>query len=286
VVRTQSDDRSIRFLGVDPTTFADAVTWRDDASDRSLDELMAELAANPLAAIAVDPDDTIGNGSVTTEVDREDVTVDVVATASFFPRYSAGVPMLVVNRQVIDDRGDRAILVSEPVADAAGRLRDVGARVTHSTSVDEIFDGTNFLSARWSYDTLTAFAVMLAIVTLVAQVLVLEARLRARRVANVLTRPMGMTTRREFGASLIEIGAPLLAGVAAGGLIGWVVASLAIGRLDALRLRQPPAVLVVDVTTLALAAALVIVVALVVSAIATARTVRRDPAEVMRVAES
>jgi ABC-type antimicrobial peptide transport system permease subunit len=127
---------------------------------------------------------------------------------------------------------------------------------------------------------------MLAIVTLVGQVLVLEARLRARRVANVLTRPMGMTTRREFGASLIEIGGPLLTGVAAGGLIGWGVASLALGRLDALRLRQPPAVLVVDATTLALAGALVVVVALVVAAVATARTVRRDPAEVMRVAES
>jgi hypothetical protein len=286
VVRTQSDDRSIRFLGVDPSTFAEAVRWRDDASSRSLDELMAELAADPRAAIAVDPDGTIEEGSLTTTVDRVDLTVDVVATVSFFPRYSAGVPMLVVDRQVIDDRGDRAILVSEPIPDAAGALRDQGGRVTHSTSVDEIFDGTNFLSARWSYDTLTAFAVMLAIVTLVGQVLVLEARLRARRVANVLTRPMGMTTRREFGASLIEIGAPLLAGVVAGGLIGWGVASLAIGRLDALRLRQPPAVLVVDMTTLLLASALVLVVALVVASIATARTVRRDAAEVMRVAES
>jgi hypothetical protein len=286
VVRTQSDDRSLRFLGVDPATFASAVMWRDDASDTSLDELMARLAADPEAAIAVDPEGTIDEGRLTSTVDGEEITVDVVGTATFFPRYSAGVPMIVVNRAAIGDRGDRAILVSDPVDDAAGVLRANGGRVAYGTSVDEIFDGTNYLSARWSYDTLTAFAAMLAVVTLVAQVLVLEARLRARRVANVLTRPMGMTTRREFGASVIEIGAPLLAGVAAGGLIGWGVASLAIGRLDALRLRQPPAVLVVDATVLALAGALVVVVALVVAAISTARTVHRDPAEVMRVAES
>ena len=47
VVRSPSDDRTARFLGIDPTTFADAVVWRDDAADRSLDELMALLAADP-----------------------------------------------------------------------------------------------------------------------------------------------------------------------------------------------------------------------------------------------
>lgn len=286
VIRLPSDDRSVRFMGIDPDTFAPAVRWRDDAADASLDELMATLAADPFAAIAVDPDGAIDLGPHTFGIRRDDVEFDVVATARFFPGYSSGAPMLVVHREALDDRGERAILIADPVPDAAGILARSGGNVSNVTSIGEIFDGTNYLSARWSYDTLRAFAVMLGLVTLVGQVLVLEARLRARRVAHVLTRPMGMTTRQEYVAGLVEVGAPLATGVVTGGLIGWFVSRLAITRLDALRLRQPPARLVVEIGSVVVAVVVIAVVAACLAAVGAVRTTRHDAAEVMRVAES
>jgi predicted lysophospholipase L1 biosynthesis ABC-type transport system permease subunit len=193
--------------------------------------------------------------------------------------------VFVVSRDLLDNRGERVVLVRGPDEEARELLAERGSRVTNTVAVGDIFDGTSFLSAKWSYATLTAFAVLLGTVTLVGQVLVLESRLRSRRVAHVLMRPMGLTRRQELGASLVEVGMPLACGIVLGSVIGYAVARLSLGRLDSLRTMQPPARLVVDVDVLLVAAGIVAIVTVLFGAIATMRAARDDAAEVMRFAE-
>jgi hypothetical protein len=286
IVRAKDDSRAYRLVGVDPASFASTVNWRSDAASADLDQLMEALAASPLRAIVVDPDHSVATGPFQISLRHSDVTLDVFAAATFFPGYSSGGPMFVVDRAVLGDRGDRSLLVRDPVAGVADTLAARGSRVVGTSTPGEVFGGTNFLSAKWSYATLTAFAVMLALVTLVGQVLVLESRLRARQVTRVLTRPMGMRRRQEVVAATVEVGLPLLAGVGIGVAIGWLVSGLALGRLDSLRTMQPPAELHVDLRAagLGVVAAAIVTVGL---ALLGARRVERAPAaEVMRVAES
>ncbi len=286
VLRARDDSRAFRLLGVDPSTFSAASRWRDDASSKSLEQLMVDLGGAPGRAIVVDPDGSVPTGPLTVTFRRSEVALDVVDALPFFPGYSTGIPMLVVDRTVLDNRGERSLLVSDPHPGVSGTLTDRGSRVVGTTTPNEVFEGTNFLSAKWSYATLTAFAVMLALVTLVGQILVVEARLRARQVTRVLTRPMGMSVRQEVVASAVEVGAPLLLGVAIGVAVGWIVSGLALGRLDSLRAMQPPAQLHVDVRSAALGVVASVVVAAALSVVGARRVERAVAAEVMRVAES
>jgi hypothetical protein len=287
IVRTRSDDRSVRILGIDPDTFADVAYWRDDARAIPLEGAVAQIAdGDVVTAVLVDPEGVFDEPPTELSIRNRDRTIDVVATADFFPGYKNGSPMLVVTRSVADDRGDREIWVREPGPDAGSLLRDNGGEVTSTFAPADVFDGTNFLSAKWAYDTLTVFAIVLGVVTLMAQALVLEARRRSRQAARVLTRPMGATRRDETLAVACEVGAPLISGGVLGAVVGWVVARLALGRLDSLRTLQPPADLVVDPGTLLFTAVAIVVATGVLAAIGGWRADRADPMEVMRVVDS
>jgi len=133
---------------------------------------------------------------------------------------------------------------------------------------------------------LTAFSIVLGVVTLIAQLLVLEARERSRRVARVVTRPMGLTRRGEVAAVAIEVGVPLGIGGVVGAITGWFISWLALGRLDSLRNLQPPAVLETDFATLFVAAGSIALATLALAAFGAVRSARADVGEVMRVAES
>ena len=287
VIRTKSDDRSIVVLGVDPSSFSSVAYWRDDASSLSLSELMSALGANDgsVPAILVDPDRALAVAPTTLSLNGDERNLEIVAEAAFFPGYKHGSPMLVINSSLID-RGEPEIWVRNPVDDAPGQLLAAGGRVTLTLATEDVFDQTSYLSARWAYDTLKVFAMVLAIVTVIAQLMVLEARQRGRRVAHVLARPMGLTRTGETAALAVEVGVPLLFGGVIGALTGWQVSALALSRLDSLRTLQPPAVLVVDVTTLTVAAGAIVVTTMTLAVIGASRSAATDAGEVMRVAES
>ncbi len=288
VIIAKNDERSIRLLGVDPTTFATVAYWRDDASSVTLDEAVSKLNATDRAvtAILVDPAGTLEDPPTTLRFDGVDRELSIVADAAFFPGYENGAPMLVVPSSVVDGRGDREIWVRDPIPGAAEKLQASGGRVARTHAPEDVFGSTSFLSARWAYQTLTAFSIVLGVVTLIAQLLVLEARERSRRVARVLTRPMGLTRGGEVSAVAIEVGVPLGIGGVIGAITGWCISGLALGRLDSLRNLQPPAVLATDFTTLFVAAGSIVLATLALAAFGAVRSTRADVGEVMRVAES
>ncbi len=242
--------QSVDLLGVDRATFARAVHWRDDASDRSLDELIAAIAptgSGPIPAIVV------GGDLPETHIDslvRRPMDVDPVATARWFPGFRNGAILVVIDRDSLESSGfspASEILLRDPPPDAFARLSDAGLLVRNPNDPSLVFNVTSFLTVRWAYATLSILAVLIGIVVLLAQLLVLDARRQMRQAAHVLTRRMGLTSRGEAVGLVAELGPALAVGAALGVLIGWLVTRISIARLDSLRHLAPPARVVAHV---------------------------------------
>ena len=130
----------------------------------------------------------------------------------WFPGYRNGATMVVVDPRVCS----RAASASRPSLDPrpARRSRAAAgewmARAPAPQNVSDVFEVTSFLTVRWSYTVLTAFGILIGIVVVVAQVLVLDARVRrSRQAAVVITRRMGFDLRSEATAIFVELAVPL-----------------------------------------------------------------------------
>jgi hypothetical protein len=275
---------SVEVIGVDPTTFEAAAFWRDDADDRRLGVLLDVLRARsdtgdvPALVVGGDLD-----GDVVELRGGVDLTIDVVGEPEFFPGFRNGSTLVVVDRSVMVDAPSRTeVWVRDPVDDAVARLQAADVRISATQDTSEIFEVTDFLATRWGYASFTALAVVIAIVTLLGQLLVLDARRSSRQVAHVLVQRMGMSRRGEAVAVGVEVAIPLVTGVLAGTAIGWGAARLATSRLDSLRNLRPSAVLVVDAAALGAAGVAVIVVVTMLALGATVGLLRTRAMEVMR----
>jgi hypothetical protein len=246
VARAQghSGSQSVDLLGIDRLTFARAVHWRDDAADRSLEELVAAIApttAGPTPAVVV------GGSLPDTHLEslvRRPMDVDPVATARWFPGFRNGAILVVVDKEVLLSSGFASapeILLRNPPPDAVDQLSDAGIVVRNPHDSSLVFNVTSFLTVHWAYATLSILGVLVGIVVLLAQLLVLDARRQTRQAAHVLTTRMGLSSRGEAIGLVAELGPALAVGAALGVLIGWVVTLISIARLDSLRQLAPPA---------------------------------------------
>jgi putative ABC transport system permease protein len=287
VARSQghSGSQAVDLLGIDRATFARAVHWRDDASDRSLDELIAAItptASGPIPAIVVGG--TLEDTRLLSLV-RRPIDVDPVASARWFPGYRNGAVLVVVDKATLTSTAFSTgleILLRDPPPDAFTRLSNAGilVRTPHDPSL--VFNVTSFLTVHWAYATLSILGVLIGIVVLLAQLLVLDARRQTRQAAHILTTRMGLTSQGEAIGLVAELGPALAAGAALGVLIGWLVARISIARLDSLRHLAPPARVVAH-----LAAAVPVLVGVlgslaVLVAVGFVMIKRTRPMEVMR----
>lgn len=292
VYDTTTDNRAVSVLGIDPDSFVDTAWFRSDGLPIPIADAVDALAAEPeTAVVVIDPDhelddsESTSSRTLTVTLDGVEHDLDVITRGDFFPGYQRGRPMLVVDASLLNGSGARKVWVRDPVGDAVDRVTERGVRVWSSVTPQEVFATTNYLSAKWAYATLTAFAIVVAVVTLMGQVLVMESRRRQRRTSRVMTAPMGLRRRDETIASAVETGLPLASGGLIGAAIGWCTSRVAITRLDSLRDRQPPAQLVVDADTLLVAAGVLIVVTVALAWWSSWRSERGDAMEAMRVAE-
>jgi putative ABC transport system permease protein len=246
VARAQghSGSQSVDLLGIDRATFANAVHWRDDASDESLEELIAAVTptgSGPVPAVVVGGslDDTHIESLV-----RRPMDIAPVATARWFPGYRNGAVLVVVDRETLAASGfspATEILLRDPPPDAFTRLSDAGLVVRNPHDPTLVFNVTSFLTVRWAYATLSILGVLIGVVVLLAQLLVLDARRQTRQAAHVLTTRMGLSSRGEAIGLVAELGPALVVGAALGVVIGWLVTRISIARLDSLRHLAPPA---------------------------------------------
>ena len=169
-----------------------------------------------------------------------------------------------------------------PPPDAVAQVRATGVRVYSATAKDTIFDTTSFLAVRWSYGLLAVFGVVIAAVTALAQLLVIDARRRLRQSAYVLTERMGLGRRDQFVSLLVEVGVPIACGCAGGLGLGVAAARTSVARLDTLRNLQPRTVAVVAVGPTVAVVAASLGVAILLAVWGLVGVVRTRPMEVLR----
>jgi hypothetical protein len=211
--------------------------------------------------------------------------VKPLTTAAFFPGYHNGATLVVVDRAALPEGmpglADE-VWLKDPPSDALAQLRSAGISVLSPRQQGDVFEVTSFLTVRWSYGALAAFGLLVALVVLLAQLLVLDARRGPRQATFVLTRRMGHRVGDEALAVFTELALPLAGGAALGTALALGVCRVAVPRLDTLRQLEPPARVVVDPSAmlpLVVAAAVALVV---LTAIGVAGVVRARPMEVLR----
>ncbi|MEO6125543.1 MAG: hypothetical protein ABIR32_17735 [Ilumatobacteraceae bacterium] len=284
----RGDGPTVEVLAVDPATFAIGVRWRADASDRSLADLLSVIAdPSPgvrLPAIVIGLLDIPIDGFMHTP-NRREVALDPQATARWFPGQHAGTTLVIVNRDALlatDLDVAEQVWLKDPPVDATTLLADAGFNIGAVRRSADVFDVISFRAVRWSYSALTAFGVVIAAAVILAQLLVLDARRRARQANGVLSRPMGLTTGGLAVAVGTELAIPLVAGLVVGIATAVAVLHVAVPRLDTLRQLQPPARVVIDLTTMATATGAALVVLVLLTLIGVVGIRRAQPMEVMR----
>ena len=286
-VPMRSDGIGVDVIGIDPSTFTTGVRWRSDASDRSLDALLATIAAVPAPGRPL-PAIVTGGKLGSDRLDGYDLvtlSIDPVATARWFPGEHAGSTLVVVNRDAlvaaVPSIAEQVWLI-DPPADSRARLSIAGFTVRGSQRAQDVFDVVSFLAVRWSYSALGAFGVVIGAVVIVSYLLVLDARRAARRMAVVLTRPMGLSRRADSVAMVTELVIPFVLGIGLAVAASVAVLSVAVPRFDTLRQLAPPARVVLNLGPLAAGSAVGFGSLLMIALLGVAGLRRVRPMEVMR----
>ena len=260
--------------------------WRHDAASSSLDRLLDQIRSDgstePVPAIVVGralDDDVLRHPQ------GGEIRVDPVREARSFPGFRNGATLVVVDRDALTAKPlglAEEIWIKSPPAHATDQLVAAGFTVRSPPSGADVFEVTSFLTVRWAYGALAAFGLLVAVVVLVAQLLVLDARRRGEAGGVRAHSTHGHRAGDEALAVLTELTLPLLAGLALGTALGLAVCRLAVPRLDTLRRLQPSARVVVDTAALVPLAVAAIVALALLTMIGVVGVIRARPMEVMR----
>jgi hypothetical protein len=211
-----------------------------------------------------------------------------VASAEWFPGFSNGATLVVVDRAALEatELGlATEVWVRDDDGTAADEISDSGALIRGTRAVGDVFDSTSFLTVRWSYAVLAAFGVVIAVVVVATQVLVLDAHRRSRQAGAIIGRRLGLGMWDEARAMFIELAVPFVVGSLLGIGAAVAVVHLAIDRLDTLRNLQPPAHVVLDIGNVIGALTIGVLALVALAVVGTIAMARVKPMEAMRSAE-
>jgi hypothetical protein len=285
------DGKTAELVGIDQATFTDIARLRSDAADAPLADLVAALAPGAArdsgrpAALAIGTDRTVGDIVAFSGTASSDaVELELVAIADFFPGFTNGREMYVVDRSVVESTIDfptRVMLVRDPPADALAQLETAGVRTGITRSVDAAFDGSAYTGLRWSFVPLGVLGLLFGVIALALQLLVIAARSSTRRATHAVMRHTRFGTRDVFVAAAVETAVPLAVGTVLGATIASIATRIAVPRLDPMPNLQPLARYAIAWDAFGVAAIVVPLWAVVVAALITRATVRLDPMEVL-----
>ena len=213
------------------------------------------------------------------------MTIDEVGSARWFPGYSNGTTLVVVDLAALrqtDFDVRSSVWLRDPPDDALTMLQEAGFETSGVDTAHEVFDVTSYKAVGWAYAPLGVFAIMIGCATLMAQLLVLSAGRRTRQATWTLTSRMGMRPRGEIAAVGTELGIPLLVGGALGLLFGWLSVRIAVPRFDTLRQLEPPARTIIDVGSIGVAAVASLATMITLAGLSLITIARTRPMEVMR----
>jgi putative ABC transport system permease protein len=288
-----SGSPTTQVLGVDPGTFADAAYWDRSFSTEGLDVLLARLSedeSGDINAVAV------GSGfssNLAFEGGGQTLPVNIVGTASAFPGQLGRTPMLVVDKEELED-------VAGMMAGAVGGRRDELwvrgdpdqiERVLHANdvlffstnSVEEALASPSLQSLLWSLGLLQTLGIAAGIISVAGLVLYLQARERAATVVRALTRRMRFSSRAYRATLIMEVGGLLGTAFVLGAGLGLGAAILLLDRFDLSPDLPPSQLLKTPLVILAITAVLIAGTAGVSAWLMQRRADRANVAELMRV---
>jgi len=290
-------DTSFDLLAIDPATFAGAASWNDAFSDTPLDTLLERLAERGTGAAPVVVANGDGLAPTSMEIARHSVPLQVVGEAAAFPGASNRRPLLVVDRAALADafrglpdpllvpRATSEVWIDGPPADVQPRLRDLGFRPLLVITADEVQDIPFIDAVVQTFLVLQVLGYSAVVLLLVVGVVYLHARQRGRAVATTLSDRMGMARSTMRAASILELGALLLASLLVGTITGAIATGVIVPSIDPLPTIPPEPLLAFPFAAI-VATGLCLAVAAFVGGTAADRGARHvSTGEVMRVAE-
>lgn len=291
--RVEVGGGQVDVLAIDPATFERAAFWDSSFAARPLGSLLASLrsrGAGPVPALALGG--VAGQGSISFVTQPGDRSVSVpyrvVGTVRTFPGSVHGDAMLVVDRHALGNLAGAAeyrLWARGRLEEAQAAVRQAGIATGIATVADQVLDVTSFLSISWTFGFLQSFGVLTGLITVGGLLLYLEARQRARKVAYVLVRRMGLSRAAHRRSVLVEVGVTLVGGCLLGMALSLLAARLVYPRLDALPDVSPSPLLRTPVAALLATGAAALLAAWLAAWTAQRSADRTNAAEVMRLAE-
>ena len=284
-------------LGVDPATFADAAFWDDSFADRSLGSLLDAIALPPdagpgTAAPAVAVGAGLPDRFVVTldgEEGVREVEVEVVDRADAFPGFEASRPrpLVVIDRAALDRVGvveSPEVWLSDDSASVPDRLEDASLSIVYSRRAATDVTGTLLQPQVWAIDYLEVIGLAAGLVTVAGLGLHFAADAERRRLGAALARRLGLSSGQVVGATVVEVGAILAAGLVLGVGLAWTAVRLVFGRLDPVPNTPPDPLLRYDLGLVGVCALVALVVAVVVTLVVERRSARSSLPELLRAA--
>ena len=233
-VHERGEIRSVRFLGVDPASFAELAFWRSDYGNTSLDELMAALQATPNGVLlARTASSLLGVGdelelSVRTAAGSAEFSGVVVGRFDQFPTWfpDRESPLVVGNAQLVEDLAgvtfDRRVLLlpTDRYADGARVEADYAAigvdpRRSLISTTTEISRAQTAPGRQGVLGMLTVGVGLATLLTLAGFVITTVLAFGRRTTEIGVLRAMGMKRREVAVMALFDLGTVMIFGLVA-----------------------------------------------------------------------
>jgi putative ABC transport system permease protein len=271
-------------LAVDPDTFAAGAYWHGGIPGPTLAELAGRLrGGDQTLAIGTG---VLPTGDVELSWGGDPIGRLTVARTSVLPGGRGGYPVLLVDRSTLDARtlarGSPEIWVRGDVQSGLRTLAQAGVPIARFFAAEERFENTAFEALTFTFGYLAALSLLTGLVSLVGLLLYLESRTPVMRRGYVLLRRMGLPPGAHRRILLVELGVPLLLGLAAGLAMVAALTVAVRGQLELDPSTPPGPLLSVPVIEIAGMVGGVLLVAVLAALFAHARTRRAAPSEVLR----
>jgi hypothetical protein len=289
----------IDLLAVDPATLAETAHWDPGFGAATLDEaingLRDDASGEVLPAVLAGSD--LGE-AVSFDIAGDPFDFRVVERLDAFPGMVSERPLLVVDvtdlAALLERRSSGLLSTArvnaewwvrgEPGAVEAALAR-VDAPPSNTLTAAEVRDIPSISAVIDTFRVLDLLGSGAALLVIVAMLMYLQARKRARVVSYALARRMGLSHRSHGVALVVELGAMLLASYAIALLTATAASWLVAAMVDPLPTIPPETLFTIPAPWLALSAALLCVVAAIAGVATNATGGRSDLGSLMRVAE-
>jgi hypothetical protein len=283
----------VDLLVVDPATLTETLHWRS-AWGADPTELLRELAeAEPWPLPLIVTSNTPRLRALS--VQGTNIRARVLGTVRAFPGLTTN-SSVVTSFEALERASRRAGIIGPlavprtsvwakgPPRDVENALAASGMDTYFVASVDDFRRDPNVLLATRTYSYMRLIALASGALVLVALLLYLQARQRSQAIASALSRRMGFERKREIFSLWLELGAIVVFCSVVGAAVALAAAGPITRKIDPLPDYAPSPLFAVPWPTIALAAGVLAVIALVAGAVTSWFARRANVSEALRVA--